>query len=127
MKLKIILSVFAALAFMSGFSAENPDYKPTRVDFTSNPEGALVTVDGEDKGHTPVTLFDLAPGVHRIKFSKKDWEADEKFLKISPDGGYLMCSGSLTLGDEYSCWRRYLAEFAQPRRDTEADYEFIMR
>lgn len=95
MKLKIILSVFAALAFMSGFSAENPNYKSTRVDFTSNPEGALVTVDGEDKGHTPVTLFDLAPGEHRIKFSKKDWEADEKFLKISPDGGYLMCSGSL--------------------------------
>ena len=40
----------------------------TRVSVTSQPSGATVVVDGQKRGTTPVTLFDLAPGRHRIKW-----------------------------------------------------------
>lgn len=40
----------------------------TRVDITSQPERATVIVDGRDRGLTPITLFDLAPGRHRVKY-----------------------------------------------------------
>ena len=38
-----------------------------RVTLTSQPAGAAVVIDGKERGTTPVTLFDLAPGRHHLK------------------------------------------------------------
>ncbi len=53
-----MLSVFAVFA----------DGDQTRVTLTSQPSGATVIVDGMDRGTTPLTLFDLTPGRHQVKF-----------------------------------------------------------
>jgi len=40
----------------------------SRVSISSQPSGATVIIDGMDRGTTPVTLFDLAPGRHHLKY-----------------------------------------------------------
>lgn len=41
---------------------------PSRVSLTSDPPGATVFADGENRGMTPLMLFDLEPGRHHFKF-----------------------------------------------------------
>ena len=40
---------------------------PVRVSISTQPPGASVIVDGQDRGVTPITLFDIAPGRHHLK------------------------------------------------------------
>lgn len=40
----------------------------TRVSISSQPSGATVFIDGENRGQTPVMLFDLKPGRHNLKY-----------------------------------------------------------
>lgn len=41
---------------------------PTRVSLSSQPAGAQVLVDGVNRGSTPIMLFDLQSGRHRVKY-----------------------------------------------------------
>lgn len=67
--------------------AEQP--RAARVDFSSRPDGASVTVDGVSRGVTPLTLFDLAPGVrHHVGIAMKNYESVDDFFTIEP-GSYL--------------------------------------
>lgn len=54
----------------------------TRLDVVSEPEGATVWIDGQDKGLTPVTLFDLKPGQHHIKYAKPGYEECDRFFVL---------------------------------------------
>ena len=62
-------SIVAMALVVSSFAA---DTAQTRVNITSQPSGATVVIDGMDRGTTPVTLFDLAPGRHHLKYRLPD-------------------------------------------------------
>ena len=59
----------ALLAGLTLHAAKN-DGPTTRLDITSQPSGATVLVDHRERGATPLTLTDLAPGAHLLQISK---------------------------------------------------------
>ncbi len=82
-------SVFAALALVFSFglfsltrSAQQEPLIRTRVSVTSQPSGATVIVDGRDRGMTPVTLYDLEPGVHHLKYRLAGYEEKDSFFTM---------------------------------------------
>ncbi len=70
--------LFAAAAF--ALCAQ--ESKTIRCDFTSQPEGASVVVDDATRGVTPLTLFDLGPGRHHVRFEMKNYEPVDDFLLL---------------------------------------------
>ncbi len=59
-----------------------------RVDFTSQPEGAKVLIDGKLRGVTPLTLFDLKPGQCHAQFERTDYEPKDEFFTLE-EGAYV--------------------------------------
>ena len=59
-----------------------------RVTVTSQPAGAAVIIDGKDKGTTPITLFDIAPGRHHLKYRLPGYEDCDRFFDTN-DGPYI--------------------------------------
>lgn len=57
----VIATVLSSLSVLA-------EGEQVRVTLTSQPAGATVIVDGMDRGTTPLTLFDIAPGRHQVKF-----------------------------------------------------------
>ncbi|MBR2839401.1 MAG: PEGA domain-containing protein [Kiritimatiellae bacterium] len=70
---------------------------PTRVSITSQPSGASVVVDGRDRGTTPVTLFDLAPGRHHVKYRLAGYVDRDRFFRT---GGEPSVDVGETLSEE---------------------------
>ena len=84
--------MFACLiaAVMLAASSFAADTVQTRVNITSQPSGATVIIDGMDRGTTPVTLFDLAPGRHHLKYRLAGYvERDRFFNTQDAQGPYL--------------------------------------
>ncbi|MFN7135065.1 MAG: PEGA domain-containing protein [Myxococcales bacterium] len=52
---------------------------------TTDPEGALVQLDGAAKGHAPVTIADVPPGVHELKVSKDGYVTRVDSLQVGVD------------------------------------------
>lgn len=52
---------------------------------TSEPAGALVTVNGIRWGQTPLTVRHLEPGEKRVRFSKDGYISAERRLQLTPD------------------------------------------
>ena len=77
-------------AVMLAASSLAADTVQTRVNITSQPSGATVIIDGMDRGTTPVTLFDLAPGRHHLKYRLAGYvERDRFFNTQDAQGTYL--------------------------------------
>lgn len=55
----------------------------SRVNVTSQPSGASVIIDGQDRGTTPVTLFDIAPGRHHLKLRLPGYVERDRFFNTS--------------------------------------------
>ena len=73
-------ALFAALAALAlSASAADPQVA-CRVTLTSNPSGATVIVDGQDRGVTPITLYDLAPGKHHVKLRRVGYSDSDRFV-----------------------------------------------
>ena len=62
--------LLAALLAAFTLYAARKDGPTTRLDVTSHPAGATVLIDHQERGVTPLTLFDLAPGPHLVQFTK---------------------------------------------------------
>ena len=77
----IILSI--ALAVLAAFAEES---KAIRCDFTSQPDGATVIVDGMTRGVTPLTLYDLAPGPRHVRFELSNYEGVDEFMFLREGG-----------------------------------------
>ena len=73
------------LAFASSVFAAD-EVRP-RVSITSQPSGATVIVDGMDRGTTPVTLFDLAPGRHHLKYRLAGYVERDRFFNTNDAPG----------------------------------------
>lgn len=80
----IVLSV--ALAAFAAFAALADEQAAIRCDFTSQPDGATVSVDGSVCGVTPLTLYDLAPGKHHIRFELPGYEVEDEFVNLRESG-----------------------------------------
>ena len=79
--------IAAVMLAASSFAADSVQ---TRVNITSQPSGATVIIDGMDRGTTPVTLFDLAPGRHHLKYRLAGYvERDRFFNTQDAQGTYL--------------------------------------
>ena len=73
---------YAVAAFAIGLSVLAQQGPSTRVDITSQPERASVSVDGMDRGLTPLTLFDLAPGRHHVKYRLAGYVERDRFITV---------------------------------------------
>lgn len=54
-----------------------------RVNITSQPAGATVIVDGQDRGTTPITLFDIEPGRHHLKYRLMGYVEKDRFFNTN--------------------------------------------
>jgi hypothetical protein len=57
---------------------------PGSVSLSSVPPGALVTLDQQETGRTPLVLSELAPGQHELALSLADYEVWETSLEVEP-------------------------------------------
>ena len=78
--MKRIVLCLLSLAFAAAFAQEQVQ---SRVNFTSQPSGASVIVDGQDRGVTPITLFDLQPGRHHLKYRLSGYQERDRFFNTS--------------------------------------------
>ena len=82
---RFILVLAAALAALAASAQET---KAIRCDFTSQPDGANVLVDDMVRGVTPLTLYDLAPGKHHVRFEMANYEGVDEFLFLREGGTF---------------------------------------
>ena len=73
----LIVGVVVCLTTVAGEKVQ------TRVSVTSQPSGATVIVDGQDRGTTPITLFDLTPGRHHLKYRLAGYAERDRFFHTS--------------------------------------------
>ena len=75
---RLLILVVLLAAAISAYA--NAPVQP-RVSITSQPAGATVIIDGRDRGTTPITLFDLAPGRHHVKYRLSGYIEVDRFFK----------------------------------------------
>lgn len=80
--------VFSLLSLVLPLAIFAQEKVQIRVTVTSQPAGATVIIDGKDKGTTPVTLFDIAPGRHHLKYRLAGYEERDRFFDTN-DGPYI--------------------------------------
>lgn len=80
--MRILALIFALL--VSAASAD--ESKAIRCDFTSEPEGATVLIDGLRRGAAPLTLYDLLPGRHHVRFELPNYEGVDGFMSLREGG-----------------------------------------
>lgn len=71
---------FCILLFLASAALAGEQQVACRVSLTTNPSGASVIVDGQDRGTTPILLYDLAPGRHHVKFRCAGYEESNRFF-----------------------------------------------
>ncbi|MFH1565689.1 MAG: PEGA domain-containing protein [bacterium] len=54
----------------------------TSVSVVSNPAGAVVKIDDEEKGVTPINLSNITEGSHTVEISKQGYEKQSIYLKF---------------------------------------------
>ena len=79
--MKKTLMAFLVAAFV-GWASFAEDEVATRINLTSQPSGVSVTVDGQDRGVTPLMLFDLTPGRHHVKYRMAGYVDRDRFINI---------------------------------------------
>ncbi len=62
--------------------------RPTRLDVASEPDGARVFVDGQLKGTTPCSVFELAPGRHLVHVEAAACRPVDAFVYLD-DGAFV--------------------------------------
>ena len=72
---------FLALLLLVPLLLAAADRPSTRVSITSQPAGATVVIDGVDRGTTPITLFDLSPGRHHLKYRLAGYVERDRFFR----------------------------------------------
>lgn len=87
----------SCIAFLLAASllSATAEQAPTRVSITSQPSGATVIIDGMDRGTTPITLFDLAPGRHHIKYRLAGYVEHDRYFRTE-EGPFIEKSAVLS-------------------------------
>lgn len=72
------------VVFVLASAAAAADGTATRVEFTSSPEGATVSIDGKVRGVAPLKLYDLAPsGRYRATWTLDGYEPEDRFFSFN--------------------------------------------
>ena len=87
MKKCLVLSAWCLVLGATGLPSFAADEVRPRVNITSQPSGATVIVDGMDRGTTPVTLFDLTPGRHHLKYRLAGYVERDRFFNTNENPG----------------------------------------
>jgi len=74
------LSAFCLCLFAGIETVSAPPAVTSRVVVTSQPVGATVIVDGRDRGVTPLTLFNLTPGPHHLRYRMAGYVERDRFF-----------------------------------------------
>ena len=90
----MMLAAAAAVLSLGAAAPQEEERKPSRVDVMSQPEGAQVSIDGQSRGVTPLTLFDVPRGLHRFRFEMKGYVPCDKFVNTD-DGAYVQANATL--------------------------------
>ena len=80
-----LLSVAVCASSLAAFAAR----QPSRVDVSSQPAGAKVSVDGEVRGATPLQLFDLGLGSHAFHVEAPGFRAADAVVKVGGEGSFV--------------------------------------
>lgn len=88
---RFLAVVGVLMALVAGAVEET---RPARVDFSSQPEGSDIVIDGTLRGRTPLTLHDLKPGDHHVRFEMRGYEGVDQFIRVEP--GYAIHNADLT-------------------------------
>lgn len=74
-----VFSLFAAI-MAAAFGAQNPT--KGRLDVSAEPATAKIVVDGVARGVAKASVFELEPGVHRVRIEAPSHETVDDFVKI---------------------------------------------
>lgn len=74
-----VLTILALFLFSAVFAQES---MPVRVSVTSQPSGASVIIDGQDRGVTPLVMYDLKPGRHHLKFRLAGYREVDRYFRM---------------------------------------------
>ncbi len=88
LKVAVLTAVFTAIAGFAPVAARTAAQQ-YRVDLTSSPEGAEVMIDGVTRGVTPLALYDLQSGEHRVRFSLKGYECADDFFRLAGEAQFV--------------------------------------
>ena len=66
-------------------SADTTFPLPGRISIATDPPGARVTVDGQDRGVSPVTVDDVAPATHTVQVANGEASA-QRVVAVQPGG-----------------------------------------
>jgi|GEM_PF-6138639 len=79
------LAVILAIVILIGSPAlaAPPDPGTGSLDVRSDPPGATVYIDGEDRGATPLTITGMAPGSHRLELTLNGYHDHFTMVTIS--------------------------------------------
>lgn len=75
------MAVLVAMALF-GLAAQAQERPQTRLSVTSDPEGAVVLVDGAERGATPLVLYGLPTGCHRIRCRMNGYVDTDSFVVL---------------------------------------------
>lgn len=78
--MKRFLFIVASVICVAAYAKAN--HPATRLDVSSQPTGARVFVDGAERGVTPTTLFDLAPGRHLVKLAMAGYVDSDRYVTL---------------------------------------------
>ena len=74
--------IFVMAIVAAGIFAARGEVQGVRVDLTSQPAGVAVVVDGQDRGVTPLTMFDLRPGKHHVKCRLAGYVERDRYIEV---------------------------------------------
>ncbi len=74
--------IFVMAIVVAGIFAARGEVQGVRVDLTSQPAGVAVVVDGQDRGVTPLTMFDLRPGKHHVKCRLAGYVERDRYIEV---------------------------------------------
>ena len=74
--------IFVMALVAAGIFAARGEVQGVRVDLTSQPAGVAVVVDGQDRGVTPLTMFDLRPGKHHVKCRLAGYVERDRYIEV---------------------------------------------
>ncbi len=63
--------------------AELAPVEHSSIEVTTTPPGALVVLDGQAKGRTPITIDDVPPGPHQLRLAKRGCVPQESAVNVA--------------------------------------------
>src|SRR5262245_12765017 len=95
------VTVCLLAGFLQAVEAHSPARAKTRTfSITTEPANAVVYIDGQPAGATPLNVDHLAEGTHRIRLTKRGYLENSRVIRVSSfEGGSLSVTLTPALGE----------------------------